>query len=102
MASEACLLKMVTAFIMLLRVPPVIFDVSVYLKSALAGTVPSTRSTHKATAIIAFISKPPFANDTRWRNLWPAGFGETGRVRLNWLFKQKGRHRKKKSKIGKP
>src|SRR5258708_29394859 len=99
MASEACLLKMVTAFIMLLRVPPVIFDVSVYLKSALAGTVPSTRSTHKTTAIIAFISKPPFANDTRWRNLGPAGLGETGRVPIRLVLNKIRSNQKKKRKF---
>jgi hypothetical protein len=38
---------------------------------------------HKATAIIAFISKPLFANDTRWRNPGPAGLGEAGGFRCS-------------------
>jgi hypothetical protein len=40
---------------MLFKVPPVIFAVSEYLKSLLAGDTPTPSNTHKQTATIAFI-----------------------------------------------
>src|SRR5450432_173411 len=59
MAWDACLLNMPTVFIMLFRVPPVIFEVSEYLKSAFAGNVPNVKSTHNIAAMKLFIRGPP-------------------------------------------
>jgi hypothetical protein len=46
---------MLTAFIMFIRLPPVIWDVSVYLKSARAGTLPKINMAQRVVAMVPFI-----------------------------------------------
>src|SRR5580765_1434786 len=57
---EACLLKTLANFTMLFSEPPVILDVSVYLKSARAGTQPESNS-RQSRAEQGFFTRPPGA-----------------------------------------
>src|SRR5580704_8432929 len=52
---DACLLNTLTAFIMLIKLPPVICVVSVYLKSACAGTLPNISIAHTPVATVALM-----------------------------------------------
>jgi hypothetical protein len=61
-ACEACLLNTPANFMALFRAPPVILEVSIYLKSARAGTlnVASSRKMDNVTLIV-FTVLPPTA-----------------------------------------
>jgi hypothetical protein len=58
MACEACLLKTPANFIMPFSEPPVIFAVSVYVKSARAGTEPKNRNRQIAAEQNRFTGPP--------------------------------------------
>src|SRR6185369_5928758 len=100
MASEACLLNTPANFIASFIAPPVILDVSVYLKSARTGTLNGVSSRMDTTIRMAFTAFPPCV-DALW-NSWgvalqktcPRGLGSQDRARSGrrYLSDRRGNH----------
>src|SRR6185312_13114093 len=63
MACDACLLNTPTNFIAPFKAPPVTLDVSVYLKSARAGTLSGAISKTAIVTFMIFTAFPPRAKE---------------------------------------